>query len=77
MTPTVEHALAKFRNAPKERQEKLAQIMLVELEDVQEGYDQFVNRVLDSRAEEIKAGQTIPAKKFIADLQADMRKKYG
>ena len=77
MTPTVEHALAKFQNAPKERQEKIAQIMLVELDDVRDEYQDFVDQRLEQGLAEIKAGRTIPAEEFFTDLHADMRKKYG
>lgn len=77
MTPTVEHALAKFQNASKERQEKLAQLMLVELEDVRDEYQEFVDRRLAEGLADIEAGRTIPAKEFFADVRAEMKKKYG
>lgn len=77
MTPTVEHALAKFQNASEERQEKLARIMLIELEDVRDEYDQYVDSVLEQRSAQIEAGQTIPAKQFFTGIRADMKQKYG
>ena len=77
MTPTIEHALAKFQNAPKERKEKVAQMILVELQDVRDEYQEFVDRQLAEGLADIKAGRITPAEEFIPEFQARMKAKYG
>ena len=77
MTPTVEHALAKFQNAPKERQEKLAQIMLIELDDVRDEYQDFVDQRLEQGLAQSKAGLSRPIREAVQELQAEMNVKYG
>lgn len=78
MNPKLKSVADRFDRAAPELQERVLQIITMTIgEDGQDEYGTFVRSKLEQADREIDAGLGRPIEEAFADIQRDMKAKYG